>query len=145
MTDDDLLGLEDAEFDNSEFDRPTTTSSRVVWGLLILLIIAVVIAAALYISRGHVGPLGAVQIQDILDNTHKFDGETVRIKGTVTDSMGVFGRGFYRVDDGTGGIWVATSHGVPAKDKDVAVRGKVSTALVIGDQAVVGIVVSAED
>ncbi|MBL0169542.1 MAG: hypothetical protein IPP90_02275 [Gemmatimonadaceae bacterium] len=44
----------------------------------------------------------AIHIKDLLDRPQEYDGKTVRVKGTVTQSVGVLGTGAYEIDDGTG-------------------------------------------
>src|SRR5262245_65898517 len=56
----------------------------------------------------------AIHIKDLLDKPQEYDGKTVKVKGTVTQSVGVLGAGAYEIDDGTGKIYVvASGQGVP--------------------------------
>jgi hypothetical protein len=59
------------------------------------------------------------------DPSH-FRNKTVRIAGTVTNSVGVMGKGGYQVDDGTGKIYVISGSGVPSRGSRVEVTGRVS-------------------
>ena len=54
--------------------------------------------------------------------THRND---VRLDGDVVESMSFLGHGAYKLDDGTGTIWVISSHGVPRRGARVNVHGKI--------------------
>jgi hypothetical protein len=59
------------------------------------------------------------------DPSH-FQNKTVRVSGTVINSVGVMGKGGYQVDDGTGKIYVISGAGVPSRGSKVEVTGRVS-------------------
>lgn len=71
-------------------------------------------------------------ISKINQNPSRYRDKQVALLGTVTDSYGVLGNGIYELDDGTGRIWVATTHGVPLKGARVGVSGQVYTGLEFG-------------
>src|SRR5438045_6170365 len=62
----------------------------------------------------------------------RYRGKEVGIVGRVTDSYGVLGNGAYEIDDGTGGIWVATTRGVPARGARVGTKGYVHNGFTFG-------------
>lgn len=68
-------------------------------------------------------------------NPSKFYNKEVGIAGTVRDSYGVnipltqIKGGVYKVDDGTGSIWVVTQSSVPAKGTQIGVKGKVQNGV----------------
>ena len=72
-----------------------------------------------------------VAIADIEANPAKYQGKSIAIAGTVKESYGVsipgtnYRGGIYKVDDGTGSIWVVTENTVPAKGAKIGVKGKV--------------------
>lgn len=72
-----------------------------------------------------------VAIADIEANPAKYQGKSVAIVGTVKQTYGVsipgtnYRGGIYKVDDGTGAIWVVTEETVPAKGAKIGVKGKV--------------------
>ncbi len=75
-------------------------------------------------------------IADIEANPGKYQNKEVVIAGVVKDSYGIsipgtrFGGGAYKVDDGTGSIWVFVSDGsVPSKGAQVGVKGVVETGV----------------
>ena len=71
-------------------------------------------------------------ISQINANPAKYQNKDVGIVGTVTDSYGVLGNGIYELDDGTGRIWVMTTHGVPTKGARVGTSGQVHTGVSFG-------------
>ena len=71
-------------------------------------------------------------ISKINQNPSKYQNKEVALIGTVTDGYGALGAGVYEIDDGTGRIWVMTTHGVPAKGTRVGVSGQVYTGIQYG-------------
>jgi len=49
----------------------------------------------------------------------------VRLDGDVTESLSFLGRGAYKLDDGTGTIWVISNRGVPRRGARVKVHGRI--------------------
>jgi hypothetical protein len=77
-------------------------------------------------------------IGEIEANPSKFEGKKVAIVGTVENSYGIsapilrgFRGGAYKIDDGTGEIWVLTNSSVPSKGVRVGVKGKIQTGITI--------------
>src|SRR2546425_5851962 len=67
-----------------------------------------------------------VKIRDITADPGRYMNKEVGVVGTVTQSIGVLGRGVYQVDDGTGRLWVfSNSRGVPSKGAKVGVKGHI--------------------
>jgi len=56
----------------------------------------------------------------------RFRNKTVKVSGTVTNSVGAMGKGGYQIDDGTGKIYVISGSGVPSRGSRVEVTGRVS-------------------
>ena len=80
-------------------------------------------------------------IKQLLDDSSHHDGQTVRIAGQVTETIGVAGLGAYRVDDGTGTIMVVSKEGgAPRKGASVAVEGKFHAAFTLGPQTLAVVV-----
>lgn len=66
-----------------------------------------------------------IRIRDLLDRPQEYDGKTVQIEGTVTQSAGVLGTGAFEVDDGTGKIYViASGQGVPRQGAKTKAQGR---------------------
>ena len=76
-----------------------------------------------------------VSIADIEANPSKYLNKDVAIAGTVRDSYGVsvpytqIRGGVYKIDDGTGSIWVATQNSVPTKGVQVGVKGRIQSGV----------------
>ncbi len=72
-------------------------------------------------------------INDIQANPSKYAGKDVVIAGTVQNSFGVaLVGGIYKLDDGTGSIWVATKRSVPSKGARVGVKGQIQNGISYG-------------
>jgi hypothetical protein len=74
-------------------------------------------------------------IGDIERNPSKYQNKEVAIAGRVTDSYGInvpgtpIRGGAYKIEDGTGSIWVMTEEGVPSKGVEVGVKGIVGNGV----------------
>ncbi len=75
-------------------------------------------------------------IGDINANPGKYQNKEVAIAGVVRDSYGFgipgtnIGGGAYKVDDGTGSIWVLVTDGnVPSKGAEVGVKGTIGSGI----------------
>jgi hypothetical protein len=55
----------------------------------------------------------------------RYQNRSVRVSGTVTNSVGVMGKGGYQIEDGTGRIYVISGAGVPSRGSRVTVTGRV--------------------
>ena len=75
------------------------------------------------------------KIGDIEANPSKFQNKEVVIAGTVKDSYGInipgtpMRGGAYKIDDGTGSIWIITEEGVPTKGAQVGVKGIIGSGV----------------
>jgi hypothetical protein len=74
-------------------------------------------------------------IGDIEANPGKFQNKEVAVAGVVRTAYGVSiplvnqSGGIYRVDDGTGSIWVITKRSVPSKDAQLGIKGKIQNGV----------------
>ncbi|CAN5409310.1 MAG: hypothetical protein M3449_09260 [Acidobacteriota bacterium] len=74
-------------------------------------------------------------IADIETNPSKYQNKEVAIAGTVKDSYGIsipgtpLRGGAYKIDDGTGSMWILTEDSVPAKGAQIGVKGLVGSGL----------------
>lgn len=74
-------------------------------------------------------------IADIEADPGRYNGKEVVIVGVVTDSYGLsipgtgISGGAYKVDDGTGSIWVLTDQSVPGKGAELGIKGTVRTGV----------------
>jgi hypothetical protein len=72
------------------------------------------------------------RINDILADPSRYANEDVTIKGDVTQSVSVLGHGTYKIEDGTGSLWVVSKKGVPRKGARVEVTGKIRDVADLG-------------
>jgi hypothetical protein len=75
---------------------------------------------------------GTTRIGRILDEPNHYRNRTVRVQGTVDRSVGAFVTGAYRVEDGSGSIYVLSNRGVPRKGSRVTVKGTVVQGVTLG-------------
>ncbi len=79
-----------------------------------------------------------VSIADIEANPSKYLNKDVAIAGTVRDSYGVsvpftpIRGGVYKIDDGSGSMWIATQNVVPNRGAQIGVKGKIQNGLSYG-------------
>jgi hypothetical protein len=81
---------------------------------------------------------GTKPIKELLDDPGRFDGQTVRIAGEVTQAAGALGYGAYQVNDGTGTLTVVneTGSGTPRVGAKVGVEGTFRSAFTLGSKSV---------
>jgi hypothetical protein len=72
-------------------------------------------------------------INHVMADPHRYANREVGIKGEVIESYSVVGRGAYRVDDGTGQLWVVSDKGVPRKGAKIVVHGKIKDGYDLGN------------
>lgn len=74
-------------------------------------------------------------IADIEANPSRYQNKDVAIAGVVRDSYGIsipgtnYGGGAYKIDDGTGSMWVFTNEAVPAKGTEIGIKGTIGTGV----------------
>ena len=93
--------------------------------------------AALFLLVGALGlssvGCAGTTISRILAEPQKYTRQgDVNLKGNVLESVSLLGHGAYKLDDGTGTIWVVSNHGVPRKGARVKVNGRVRDVVDIG-------------
>ena len=84
------------------------------WGIGLVLVLALMAADC-----------AATSINQVLADPGKYRNDTVTVRGTVTESASVLGKGAYRIADGDQGLWVITNGGAPRKGARVNVTGRV--------------------
>jgi hypothetical protein len=90
---------------------------------------AAILAAALGLA---LSGCATKTINQIMAEPSRYNNEEVTIKGTVTESVSLLGHGSYRLDDGTGSLWVVSKKGVPRKGARVKVSGKIRDVADLG-------------
>ncbi len=68
----------------------------------------------------------------LLAEPQRFANHDVGLSGDVVESVSLLGNGAYKLDDGTGTIWVVSRHGVPRRGARVKVKGRVRDVVDIG-------------
>ncbi len=72
-------------------------------------------------------------INHILADPSRYRSNEVKLSGTVVDSYSIADRGAYQISDGTGRLWIVSSHGVPRTGASVKVTGRVREAANLGN------------
>ena len=91
------------------------------------------LVAVLFVLAGCAGvtPLG-----DLLSNSSKYNGKTVRVKGEVTKSVGAIVAGAYELKDDTGKITVvAEGSNPPPQGAKLGVKGVFQALLTLGTKS----------
>ena len=79
---------------------------------------------------------GVTPIGELLQNSSKYNGKTVRIKGEVGESAGLLGRGAYQVKDNTGSLTViAATAAPPPKGVTTGVKGVFQALVTLGSKS----------
>jgi hypothetical protein len=102
------------------FHRPRTASRTALAGALFLL----------------AGCASVTPIGELLQNSSKYNGKEVRIKGEVKESAGLLGRGAYQVKDGTGTLTVISETSAPPPSgSKIGVKGVFQALLTLGSKS----------
>ena len=67
-------------------------------------------------------------INDVMADPYRYRNKNVSLTGSVVESYSVTGKGFYRIDDATGRLWVFSTRGVPRTGARVSVKGRIYDA-----------------
>jgi hypothetical protein len=79
---------------------------------------------------------GTTPIGELMDDPFRHDGETVRVEGEVTESVGFLGPGVYRLRDDTGTLPVVSrGGGAPESGARVRVEGTFRAAFTLGSES----------
>lgn len=100
----------------------TTVRDRCRSGLLIVLAAGALASTA----------CASKTVNQILADPSRYRNRTVRLSGAVVDSYSFANRGVYRIDDGTGELWVVSEVGVPRRSARVTVKGRVLEGFNLG-------------
>lgn len=68
----------------------------------------------------------------LLAEPQRYQDDEVGLVGDVVESVSFLGRGAYKLDDGTGTIWVVSTRGVPRRGARVGVKGRVKDVVDLG-------------
>ena len=78
------------------------------------------------------GSACATSLNKVLTDPSRYRNREVTLKGNVVDSYSVASRGFYRLRDGTGEIWIVSEQGVPRTGAQVKVTGTIREGFNLG-------------
>ena len=78
-------------------------------------------------------------VNHVLADPHRYAHKEITLKGRIVESASIAGRGFYRLEDPTGRLWVFSTRGVPRKGAHVQVKGRIYDAFDISSLPVPGI------
>lgn len=83
-------------------------------------------AVAMVAALGLLGAACAsTNVARLLAEPDRYANRNVSLQGDVVESMSLLGHGAYKLDDGTGSIWVVSKSGVPRRGARVEARGKI--------------------
>jgi len=71
-------------------------------------------------------------VNQIMADPSRYRNREVRLSGAVVDSYSFVNRGAYRIDDGTGQLWVVSDKGVPRTKARVTVTGTIRDGFNLG-------------
>jgi hypothetical protein len=91
------------------------------------------LAGALFLL---VGCASVTPIGELLQNSSKYNGKEVRIKGEVKESAGLLGTGAYQVKGGTGPLTVISETSAPPPSgTTIGVKGVYQALLTLGSKS----------
>jgi hypothetical protein len=98
---------------------------------------AVVVAAlAAALTLAGCDYFGFTPIKEILASPAQFEGQEVKVKGRVVRVAKILAMSGYNLRDETGEITVITYGKLPAENDEVAIKGKVRSAVIMGGNAI---------
>ncbi|MBL0209723.1 MAG: hypothetical protein IPQ13_02250 [Holophagaceae bacterium] len=79
-------------------------------------------------------PFGTRPIGEVRKEAPSLEGKSVKVKGRVIDSnqLPFVGTRFYKIQDSTGELWVATKDPLPGLGETLVVTGELHNAAVLG-------------
>jgi hypothetical protein len=92
----------------------------------------VVVAAALSVSALASAACASRTVNQVLADPSRYRDREVQLSGAVVDSYSFVNRGAYRIDDGTGQLWVVSDKGVPRTSARVTVKGTIREGFNLG-------------
>lgn len=102
---------------------------------------AAIVSAAVFLLSGSVAGCKGRKtdvISRILADPTSFGARDVTVAGRVVEvfdpTRGLLGLSAYRVDDGSGKIWVISRSGTPSRGQEVGLKGRVRTDFRLGTE-----------
>ena len=91
-----------------------------------------VLLTMLSVSALALAGCAARTVNQVLADPSRYRDREVKLSGAVVDSFSFINRGAYRIDDGTGQLWVVSDKGVPRISARVTVKGRVREGFNLG-------------
>ena len=91
-----------------------------------------VVVATLSVSALASAACASRTVNQVLADPSRYRDREVRLSGAVVDSYSFVNRGAYRIDDGTGQLWVVSDKGVPRTSARVTVKGTIREGFNLG-------------
>ena len=77
-------------------------------------------------------PFGYTAIREITQAPGQFEGKEVRLNGKASGTLSLLGLRAYTLRDETGEIPVVTAGALPAENAEIAIKGVVKSAVIVG-------------
>ena len=79
---------------------------------------------------------GGLRIRDVSDNSEQYRNQEITLSGKVIETISIplVTRGFFKMDDGSGEIWVRPVGNVPVKGENVKITGTLKIGLTVADK-----------
>ena len=91
-----------------------------------------VVVAVLSVSALASTACASRTVNQVLADPSRYRDREVQLSGAVVDSYSFVNRGAYRIDDGTGQLWVVSDKGVPRTSARVTVTGTIREGFNLG-------------
>lgn len=75
---------------------------------------------------------GTRTVNQVLADPSRYRDREVKLSGNVVDSYSILNQGAYRIDDGTGQLWIVSQKGVPRTTARVTVTGTIREGFNLG-------------
>jgi hypothetical protein len=110
-------------------------------------VVSLLLIAIFVLSGCGVPLIGPTDISDIKNRSEEYDGQRVTIKGRVVETVSIplVPKGLYRVDDGTGRIWVVSQERMPFRGDKVKVKGRVNSGFTIVGKTYGTVIIEGEE
>ena len=92
----------------------------------------VILLAAVTLAGCDHLPFGYTRIGEITAAPGQFEGKEVRLKGKARGTLQVLGLKAYTLRDDSGEIPVVTPGDLPAENSEIAIKGVVKSAIIVG-------------
>ena len=103
----------------------------------LLLLIILLLGVIAYLTQDYL-PFGFTEIAQIKESPNKFEGQQIKVKGVVVDTLKIpiVDSKSYILDDGTGKVSVSTNSGLPKIGTKIAIIAIGSNTLIIGGESI---------